>query len=563
MCLIAVYATAQTGTYHWATAIGGPGEEKERILVAIDGDDNTFVVCQYRGALSLAGNDFPAPASSSTDILIAKYNGDGQVLWATNIAGSGGSGAWVEDIAVDTNGKLYIVGNLGSNASIAGNTPEYSDSRNFVACFTADGDLDWDVVADANFLNDLFTAIHITAEDDILVGGQAGPSGLATYAIEGVQINGGGVAVDYNPPILLKINTAGEVQWVRTIPGPTPDNIATDSNGHILLSAHKGGEESGVYLVKVDGETTEEMWVRHAPHNSNDDHDRDLGLHVKADDTIIHFFKTGTGSSIDFGDGFASSASTLNAVGMLFHVDADGQTIAMHEFTDSFNNMGFGGSGTYVIPICFTVIDDENYYIGGRLTYEAELANGTVIEPQPWLGISTLPGMDALLLKVDSELNISSVSYYTGTGRQDITSVGVLSDGDAAAAGFFLNPSTSHTTFGSIQLTSDGSEEDYFLTRITTSSVATSLEEQVLSGSLVSYPNPASDQINIEFTLNQSATAEISLFDLAGKSIWNDAVSGAGEMRVQIPVSHVSPGVYLAKIQTESDSLIEKVLIFR
>lgn len=570
MYLIAGYVSAQTGEYQWASAIGGPGEENELIKVAADGDDNTFVVAYYRGSLSLAGTDFPAPADNGRDIVIAKFNSNGEALWATNIAGEGsanvtGAGDLVHGIDVDSNGNLYVVGNLGSNASIAGQAPEYSDNRNFVARFSSDGDLDWKVVADANYLNDYFTAIHVTAEGDVLVGGQAGPSGLATYAIEGVNINGGGVAVDNNPPILLKVNNAGEVQWVRTIQGPAPANIATDSEGHILMSSHTGSGNSGVYLIKVNGETTEGIWTRFAPHNSNDIRDRDLGLHVKADNTIVHFFKAGTSSSIDFGDGFASSAGSYNAVGLLFHVGADGQTLAMREFVNSFNNMGYvDATDTYVTPLCFTAIDDETYYIGGKLRAAAELANGTIIEAQPWLGISSLPGRDAVLLKVDGELNISGVAYYTGTGRQDLMSVAVLSDGDAVAGGFFLNPSTSHTTFGSIQLTSDGSEEDYFLTRITTSTVeATGLEEDSFSGWLSTYPNPATDQINIEFTLNQTTLAEISLINLAGKSVWNDVVSGSGDMRIQIPVSNVSPGVYFARIQTENQSFVEKIVISR
>ena len=567
MC--AIVLPGQMWQYHWADALSSAETEDEKILVEVDSDDHVYAVGQYRGNLDIGGTLLPVPDDGGRNLFMARYDANGNLDWAAEIAGMGGVGSpgindLVEKIATDPDNNLYIIGNLGTNATINGQAFGNETNANFVSKISPTGEVLWTVTADADFTNDYFTAIHIDTNGDIYVAGQSGPSGVAWYGLNGVLLNGENTFTDNNPPILAKINADGEVQWVRTIPEPTPANLVKDASGDFYLSAHEGdgGTTSGVYLTRLDGETLEAVWTRHAQHNSDDNNDEDLGLHVKADGTIVHFFKTGTSNPIDFGDGFASDAGWYNRVGLMFHVDADGQTLAMHQLVDQFTEQN-----TDVNPLAFEVIDDDNFLISGRLTGNIDLANGGSLMPDPWFfGNGAIDPADALVLHVDGELNITAAAYQTGSGRQDAKSLGAFSNGDVAVGGFYLNPENffgvATTVFGSSELTSSNASANYCVYRVTPGvdegmSVVenTSIPTQI-------YPVPASDICYLETSLEGEATV-LTIRDLTGKIIRRENIKANGEIRYEIDVQDLVDGIYLLTVENANKSGTQKLVVTR
>ncbi len=71
------------------------------------------------------------------------------------------------------------------------------------------------------------------------------------------------------------------------------------------------------------------------------------------------------------------------------------------------------------------------------------------------------------------------------------------------------------------------------------------------------YPNPASDQITVNYQLNGNANSAIQIFDIAGREVKSIAVSPASNY-VTIAVGDLRPGVYVCRLQGHSTKFIVK-----
>lgn len=79
---------------------------------------------------------------------------------------------------------------------------------------------------------------------------------------------------------------------------------------------------------------------------------------------------------------------------------------------------------------------------------------------------------------------------------------------------------------------------------------------------LTIYPNPASDNIHIQFSLESDAAVQCHLLDLAGKTIRTETIiANAGENHHTIGVSNLSSGFYILEMSTPTGKTIRKVMV--
>ncbi|MCR4828082.1 MAG: thiol protease/hemagglutinin PrtT [Bacteroidales bacterium] len=62
------------------------------------------------------------------------------------------------------------------------------------------------------------------------------------------------------------------------------------------------------------------------------------------------------------------------------------------------------------------------------------------------------------------------------------------------------------------------------------------------------YPNPASTQVTVSYQLTDNATAELSIFDMAGRQVTSIRLESASN-KVTIPVQNLTPGIYVCRLQ--------------
>jgi len=88
--------------------------------------------------------------------------------------------------------------------------------------------------------------------------------------------------------------------------------------------------------------------------------------------------------------------------------------------------------------------------------------------------------------------------------------------------------------------------------------------ETASSSHFTLFPNPATDEVNIKFTLKTSSDIKISIYDVSGKLIKTDRSSGQfprGEFLKTIDTRSLQKGIYLVSIETSEYKDTKKLII--
>lgn len=157
---------AQNLAMNWAAQITSPNEEKIKKIVA-DSLGNSYIIGTFRGNV-----DFdPSPdvkileANGEYDMFYAKYNADGELVWANRIGGA--FDEQINDIIVLKNGDIILGGNFKGEA-------EFDPSgKNSTVLAVASGETDG-FFAKYNSLGDLVWAKNIGGTVDALGVDNAG-----------------------------------------------------------------------------------------------------------------------------------------------------------------------------------------------------------------------------------------------------------------------------------------------------------------------------------------------------------------------------------------------------
>ena len=549
----------QAWNYQWALGIGSPGQEREVIKPAVDSQDNTYLALEYRGELNVGGTTYPTPADEGRDILIVKISANGDVLWSGSITGDGSAnsafnGDRVDDIHVDADDNVIVIGNIGFNGSVFGTSNGLSDSRNFITKINPDGDVLWEVYANDDYLNDEFTALTSDADGNIYVTGRTDDFAGNIYGIGGTDISSNDIS-DWTY-IMAKLTSDGVVEYVEELPTGVPTEIRLDSNGDFVISSQYGENEVSSYaLQKISAIDFSVIWQRENIHSAqNTSLGGNLGFHIKEDNSIVQFLKTQ--GELEYEDSELANCDFHCPMGIMINIDADGNTVSLHAMEPLVENPQFIGLSQNFIPSDFAAIDDNAFYITGRMFNDVEFSNGYTLENSDWYLGDYGDSQDAFVIKVDNELNLLEYAAQTGTAAERGKSLAVYSNGDAALTGVYeietFGGLTGSTFFGDEVLESFG-QEDYFLTRLSTGTEAPlgvkELDHQ-LSFSI--FPNPSSEFTNIAFENSKGTNTLIDVIDITGKIVSSERVAGNGSIQHQIETSHLTAGLYTVRLTTEN-----------
>jgi hypothetical protein len=79
------------------------------------------------------------------------------------------------------------------------------------------------------------------------------------------------------------------------------------------------------------------------------------------------------------------------------------------------------------------------------------------------------------------------------------------------------------------------------------------------------FPNPAKDEVNINFALAQAGNVEITLFDVTGKQVENVKLDGlqSGSHSTKISVSSLNAGIYMYSIKSQNAQAFSKLTVIK
>ena len=236
------------GSLAWAKRAGGTGDYQGNGIASYT-DGSSIVTGWLSGTATFGegGNQVSLVSSGfGGDIFIAKYNGDGSLVWAKRAGGIGNDQG--KGIASYIDGSSIVTGWFSGTAVFGegGNQINLVNSDfggdMFVAKYNEDGSLVWAKRAGGNLLFDNQVGEGITSYTDgssVIVGYF---SGTTIFGEGGNQVNL--VATGNNDVFIAKYNGDGSLAWAKKSGGANSDygnGIASYSDGTTIITGYFSG----------------------------------------------------------------------------------------------------------------------------------------------------------------------------------------------------------------------------------------------------------------------------------------------------------------------------------
>lgn len=289
LCANFINIIAQVDT-SWVKRFNGPLNSSDAGVV-VKADENGFI---YVGASI-------SKTQGYTDAAVIKYNPNGDTLWVRYYNNPLNLGSTVSDMKIDNNGNIIITGSSGSN--------NYGDI--LTAKFNPDGNLLWARIFDDGDI-DISNSLILDDAGNVYITGTTWKVNLSYnfltikysssgdtvwtflwYGLEGAGDMGKDIVLDkYNNVVVagttdwywgtidyvtIKIDQLGDTVWVKKY--DSPDNghdylkkVGADEDGNIIVAgdSYKAGGNHDIIIVKYDvnGDT---IWTRRYNGTGNGD----------------------------------------------------------------------------------------------------------------------------------------------------------------------------------------------------------------------------------------------------------------------------------------------------
>ncbi|NUM50971.1 MAG: S8 family serine peptidase [Flavobacteriales bacterium] len=280
----------------------------------------------------------------------------------------------------------------------------------------------------------------------------------------------------------------------------------------------------------------------------------------------LRWFDAPTGGTL-FGTGNTYTTPSLS-VSKAYYVEdiISGNTANVGPINNSFGGGGYHNNGTSqylvfdVLKPCTLSTAWVNANSSGSRTFTLLNSSGVVLQT---VNVNVSAGQSTINLNIpltpgtgyriggnnmDLYRNNAGVNYpYTLNGVLNIT-------GSSAGAAFYY-----------YLYNWEIKEDDCISERTPVEATVISCVgvEEFISGQIFLYPNPAKENITLEYVLKESGNIQFSFYDITGKKIINsEIVDGVqGMNKKQFNITSLSPSFYFLHIQKDNRKKIFKVIV--
>jgi hypothetical protein len=240
-----------SGELEWSSYYGGDDRDSAGAC-AVDGQGQVYLAGSTRSTAGIAFNGFQQVYGGGSDSFLAKFNGQGELQWATYYGG--GEGDYGNACTVDSEGNVYLAGSTNSDSSIShlAHQETYGGGIRdaFLAKFGTSGELEWATYYGGSSTEQVRSCATDRYGNVYLAGW--------TRSADGIFFNGHyePASLESSDAFLAKFNTNGELQW-----GTYYGGEGDDDGNYCSVD-----EESNVYLV---GDTFSDTNIAHLGHQDD------------------------------------------------------------------------------------------------------------------------------------------------------------------------------------------------------------------------------------------------------------------------------------------------------
>ncbi|MBN1199089.1 MAG: T9SS type A sorting domain-containing protein, partial [Bacteroidales bacterium] len=76
------------------------------------------------------------------------------------------------------------------------------------------------------------------------------------------------------------------------------------------------------------------------------------------------------------------------------------------------------------------------------------------------------------------------------------------------------------------------------------------------------YPNPLSDNVNVEFEVTKPSRASIQILNAVGNIVWENDFGNqsSGKHTIHLDIHHLAFGLYMIRLQTGEQSVVKRIV---
>lgn len=545
LCLFIAFcslANAQTNDWAWAKITGNPPSQLAITLsttaksMATDTNGNIFVLGEFTGqTITIGATTFAN--KGAVDLFLAKYDPQGNVLWAKNIAGPGYE--YAAKVVVDMNGDLYINGHFRSDSimldtiTLLNPYPYYSKS--FLAKYDNSGNLIWIKSPTNTFGAVFFSGLSIDNQGHVYSAG-----GFTCNSVTFGSVTLTNNIVPSSQFFVAKHDSNGNTLWAKssdTTNSCAAGDICVDTAGSVFVSgSHWGtGGFYDIFMAKY-GANGNKFWRK----NFGTNYDENIsGIGTYQGNVYISGYFTD--STIVFGGDTLTNLNPIHPNSYIAKCDGDGNFLWARGASNS----------TEQNKINSLFVDNKGsaYGIGYFESPSIGFGSMTVNNTNNFLN-------DAFAVKVDSFGKTMWLKKFGGQNHEQGNVICVDNADDILVAGQMASDTI---VFGNIVLVSTNfmSSYDMFIAKL---SKTTDVEDKIFTQNMQIYPNPFTNTATLDLGNVELHDANIQIYSILGQKIKEiPHISGS---KINLERINMNSGTYFIHI-SEKDKLVSvgKLLI--
>jgi hypothetical protein len=219
----------------WTSFIGGSGNDYCTAVIPSN-DDHIIVIGNTSSTDIFGGNANSGFQGGNQDAFCAKMTKAGEVIWSTYIGGTGDD--YAQDLSVDSNGKIYIVGKTNSSQVIYNSWPQANFGGGtydgFITRINAFGEIEKFTFMGGEESDDV-KDLAIDGNGNIYIcGNTAGVDAITSLA---TMPYFGGISDAF----VTCLNEELQLTWAEYVGGAGSDlfnSVALDTAGNIVLGGN-------------------------------------------------------------------------------------------------------------------------------------------------------------------------------------------------------------------------------------------------------------------------------------------------------------------------------------
>ncbi len=461
-CFTSLSLFGQEPVFEWAKQIGGNNNDHVN-SIATDHLGNVYVTGFFQGTVDFdPGPNVYNLIAASNNVFAAKYDTNGQFVWAFSLVGEIDVGNGSE-ITTDNNGNVYITGAFLGPIDFDPGPSSYNlyslgGKHTFVLKLDTDGIFIWARNMGGSF--DTSVYVQAIAVDD---SGSVYTSGYYEYYENTIDFDPGSNVYNLTSNgdediFISKLNSDGDFVWAKSIGGDDTDialSIALDNANNVYTTGHFEGTvdfdpgpgeysqtsngESNTFISKLNSDG-DFIWAKNIGEGEV------IGIDITIDQSGNVYTTGQFEGTVDFDPGPDQ-----------FILIADFRREVFVQKLDNEGNfawaksIGGGNNHNYIYSYSIATDQSGNVYTTGF--FEGSVAFG------PYN--LTSDGSDIYILKLNAEGFVVWAGDFTGEGSSSGSSIAIDLWDNIYTTGSFGNTTNTDLGCGSHELTSEGQSDAF------------------------------------------------------------------------------------------------------